>query len=343
MYIARQKIKGKTHYFIRQSYRDGPVMRSRDLYCLGADPSEYIVYPGGNAYYVDQELVDKLCASEVHPSDKELDEIFWPFLRPDIRRILEPFQERAARIHEKKGLSHEKDATGPDIHLFDRRRICYLKCGHNDPWMMKRFPRGAFKKIVERSRDEIEQYFITQEYCLPPDESKAYIYAIFDIQKHFTESFAAKCPQWLDQERVEASFLEEICRLCEDPSFLAGEKTGGVWREYLSRYVIMFFDSDYVRPRPLSDYVYDFINRHRRHDFAARTVAMSFEKASAIFGVPADTLRTATRRGLTRLYRRMAQRLHPDKGGSHQQFVELTEAYRKLMRKRPHDDSKRYP
>jgi hypothetical protein len=336
VYVARQKFKGKTQYFVRESYRDGSVMRSRDLCCLGTDPSEYIVYPGGNACYVDQELVDKLCALNVHPSDKELDDVFWPFLRPDIRRILEPFQGRAARIREKEEANHEKGSAGSDIHLLDRRRICYLKCGHNGPGMMKRFPRGAFKKIAERSRDEIEQYFITQEYCLPPDESKAYIYAIFDIQKHFTESFAAKCPQWLDQEKVEASFLEEVCRLCEDPSFLAGENAGRVLSEYLSRYVIMFFDSDYVRPNPLGDYVRDFMNRHRRHDFAARTVAMSFEKASAIFGVPPDTLRTATRRGLTRLYRRMAQKLHPDKGGSHQQFVELTEAYRKLMRKRPH-------
>jgi predicted 2-oxoglutarate/Fe(II)-dependent dioxygenase YbiX len=35
---------------------------------------------------------------------------------------------------------------------------------------------------------------------------------------------------------------------------------------------------------------------------------------------------------LSRLYRRRAQELHPDKGGDHETFLRLTAAYHKLLR-----------
>ena len=49
MYLARKKIKGVTHYYIRESYQDGDTFQSRDLIDLGADPAEYIIYPGACA------------------------------------------------------------------------------------------------------------------------------------------------------------------------------------------------------------------------------------------------------------------------------------------------------
>jgi DnaJ-class molecular chaperone len=39
-----------------------------------------------------------------------------------------------------------------------------------------------------------------------------------------------------------------------------------------------------------------------------------------------------TKRGLTRLYRRMAKKLHPDKGGEHEKFIQLSEAYQELLK-----------
>ncbi len=62
MYFALKTIKGGTRYFIRESYRDGKCLRSRDLFDLGTDPSQYIVYPGGNAFYIDETVDDRLRA-----------------------------------------------------------------------------------------------------------------------------------------------------------------------------------------------------------------------------------------------------------------------------------------
>jgi curved DNA-binding protein CbpA len=40
-----------------------------------------------------------------------------------------------------------------------------------------------------------------------------------------------------------------------------------------------------------------------------------------------------SKKELTRLYRKKAKDLHPDTGGDHQTFVELSEAYEKLLLK----------
>ena len=37
---------------------------------------------------------------------------------------------------------------------------------------------------------------------------------------------------------------------------------------------------------------------------------------------------------LTKLYRQKAHELHPDKGGEHDEFVRLCEAYEELLRKK---------
>jgi hypothetical protein len=47
VYLSQEKIKGATHYYIRESYQDGDTFLSRDLFDLGTDPAEYIIYAGG--------------------------------------------------------------------------------------------------------------------------------------------------------------------------------------------------------------------------------------------------------------------------------------------------------
>jgi hypothetical protein len=44
------------HYVLRESHRDGDLLRSRDLFDLGPDPGQFIVYPGGNSFYVSEEV-----------------------------------------------------------------------------------------------------------------------------------------------------------------------------------------------------------------------------------------------------------------------------------------------
>ena len=60
MYLAAIPEKQWHRFVIRESYWDRGCFRSRDLVDLGSDPSQYIVYPGGRAYYVDPDLEDQI-------------------------------------------------------------------------------------------------------------------------------------------------------------------------------------------------------------------------------------------------------------------------------------------
>ena len=51
-----------------------------------------------------------------------------------------------------------------------------------------------------------------------------------------------------------------------------------------------------------------------------------------IFGVTVEDLKTMNKNDLTKLFRQKAHELHPDKGGEHDDFVRLTEAYEQLVR-----------
>ncbi len=77
MYLARKQISGKTHYCIRESYKDGDLIKSRDLIDLGSRPDEYIIYPGGNACYFHEDVYDQLSKKGIHPKFQELPSFLW--------------------------------------------------------------------------------------------------------------------------------------------------------------------------------------------------------------------------------------------------------------------------
>jgi hypothetical protein len=264
-----------------------------------------------------------------------MEDIFWPFLKPGIRRALESFREKARAMRTRAGIQpEEEERIRTHVSGFDKRRVHYLRWGQIDQGRIEQMPARLFKWLLGKSRDEIEQYFLGVEQCLQPHEIKTYTYVIFDLQRFFSESCAKKMPQGLDQNRVDEHFLEEICRLNRDASFWAGENVGGTLHEYLIRYVVMFFDNDYGPDASLQDYIKEFMNARRFRRAPARKRSVSVDEASTLFGVKKETLSAITKRGLTRLYRRMAQKLHPDKGGEHEKFIQLTEAYQALLRKK---------
>jgi hypothetical protein len=330
VYLALKRVNQKAHYFIRESYRAGGHLCARDLFDLGTDPARYIVYPGGNAYYIEEVVTDRLRSFGVDPGSDELDDIFWRFLRLDIRTAVEHFRRRRgaprARISQA-----EEEKIRTQVHLFDKRRIHYLKFGQIDQRGIWRTPPKLFCVLLEKSRDEIEQYFMEIEKSLQASELKTYVYVIFDLQRFFTEMIAKIMPQGLDQTKIDEHFLNEVCRLNSDPSFWAGMNTETRFHEYLVRYVIMYFDTEHWPGSFVDDYIRNFINRRRFYRAPPRKVSVNLDEPSAIFGVKKEALQKMTRRGLTRLYRRMAQKLHPDKGGDHEKFIQLTEAYQAIL------------
>jgi hypothetical protein len=325
MYLAAILEKQWYRFVIRESYWDRGCYRSRDLVDLGCDPTEYIVYPGGRAYYVDPQLEDRILEQGGAFDADELEALFWPFVDEDVRYAVESFRRRQPRPARK--------ATGDQnaaIHLFDKRRVHFLRFGQMDQGFVGRMPPKIFRPVCNRSRDEIEQYFLQAERILKPHERKAYVYVIFDLQRFFSELCAKTMPQGLNQEAVDNFFVQELCRLNTDDRFWAGMPMRDHLQDYLIRYLLMFFDLDYGRSDFLENLINQFRNAHRRHRWPQKK-SMPLQKASLVFGIDREELNRLNRRQVTRLFRRKALKCHPDQGGKPTEFIRLSEAYKSIM------------
>ncbi len=329
MYLARQRIAGRWRYALRESYRSGAHLLFREVFDLGPAPGRFIVYPGGNAFYIDPELEEALRARGADPSAAELESIFWPFIAPDIRWKLEGFRRREERVRRAREIPDPGPPAAP--HLFDRRRLLFLKTGRMDQRSLGALPLSSLRALQGKSRDELEQGFIEMEAVLQPRELKAYVYTIFDLQQAFDQRFARATPELLDLDRLDAVYGEALCALQADPAFWAGMDPGTRLNDYLVRYAIMYFDHEFESRSPTAAYIQDFINRHRDYRPPA-SVAASLQEMAEVFAASREALKQMSGRELTRLFRRRAQELHPDKGGDHERFVRLSEAYVHLMR-----------
>ena len=332
MYLARKIIDGVLRYYIRESYWDGQHYMSRDLFDLGTNPGEHIIYPGGNAFYVDPDIEDHLDALGVNLQADDLEDIFWPFLNPRIQHALQHFRNRGKRTTKVQAPRGVPSKTGLPVHNFDKRRLHYLKFGRMEQGYLWLIPDKMFNILRYKSRDEIEQQFLDMERHLNPREYKAYTYVIFDVNRFFSESFATQKPQFLKQSDIDDYFIAEICKLNGDSTFWAGMSADGWLHEYLIRYLFMFFDYDFAPRSWVEDYIRNFINSRRGHRFPSHPGAVTMKDASLIFGESEDALKKMSRQELSRFFRRRAREFHPDKGGDQEKFVELTRAYDALLR-----------
>ncbi len=325
MYMAYEKKKGIPHFFLRESLTLDNELTFRDLYDLGPDPSGVILYPGGNSFYFDEKMENALAESGAVYDSDELEEIFRPWLRPDIRQALDTFMNRSSRSAKKKLSETQKKEILRMVPNFDKRRAHYLKFGNMDQGPVENMPAVLFLNHIHKSRDEIEQQFFRQESFLKARELKSYVYAVFDLQRFFQGMLAKKMPHALDQDRVDEYFLKEICRM-NKAIYNRVEKLD----DHLIRYVIMFFDHAYAGTTLLDDLANDFMNRHR--DFKPKPVkSVTLENACNLFDIKPEELKALTKKQLTRRYRNLARQVHPDTGGSHEKFVELNNAYETLL------------
>lgn len=334
MYLAQKEIGGKTRYFIRESYPDGDIFLSRDLIDLGTDPATYILYPGGNAFYIDPGIEEHLTGLGVTCRANELEDIFWRFLDPEIQHALAYFRDRENRSRASRKPKAQPEKAERPAHIFDRRRLHYLRFGRMEQGYLWLVPDKFFSILRNKSRDELEQQFLDMERQLHPREYKAYAYVIFETHRFFTESFAKKRPQYLKQTDMDDYFIEEICRLNQDRTFWAGMQTGSSLHEYLIRYMLMYFDYDFAPRSWAEDYIRNFINSRRDYHSPMGAAEVTLKEASSIFSESKEMLKNINRRQLVKLFRRRAQKLHPDKGGDQEKFVRLTRAYHMLLKKK---------
>lgn len=188
------------------------------------------------------------------------------------------------------------------------------------------------RPLLGQSRDEREFYFAEEERILKPREYFQYVYAIFNLHTYFSESFAPWFPEGLGRDAVADSFIEELCRLNQDPHFWKTSASEGSLNPHLVRYLIMFFDFQPVARSFLDDYFRRFMSGHRKFRWPEQKSATTPEQMSSVFGKSYESLRKMEKSELTRLYRHKAMKLHPDQGGDHEQFIALTTAYQDLVR-----------
>lgn len=332
MYLATLTRGQTKHYEIRQSLPgdDHRYLEYQIVFDLGGDPGRYIERLSDDICYFSAELEDRLQQETSEDASLILEELLWDFLPAEEQTRLSIFRHRGkARV---SALSEgERSAIEKDIHLFDRRRLYYLRYGAVDQSRIFRLNPKLYRPLLNKCRDEREFYLLDLEKALQHNELRTYVFAIFDLQRHFTESFSATMPEALNQIDIADFFIEEICSLNDDISFWRTGTGGTSLHDHLIRYMIMFFDHGYGRRSLFDDFVREFMGRHRAFSWPEKKPAVSTGQAEKIFQRKWQKLQKMNRRELTRLYRERAKELHPDSGGNHEQFIELNGAYASLM------------
>lgn len=338
MYLASLRCNDGLHYVIRETYSDNGYLKSRDLYDLGTDPTKYIEYPGGNGFYYTPDLEEALKSAGAIYASEDLDELFMPFLDPGIRRILEMFSGggRTTENHWKRYNPEELLRKQKELHSFDLRRLHFLRCGRIDIGDFGDRALGFANVLLDKSRDEIECTIQRMESRLRPHEIRPYLYGAFNLQSYFHGHLLRNHPGALDAEKVDGYFLEEICNLNSSSIFFRGVSghNRGDLHPYLSKYVILYFDNSFGPGNSWNQYIGEYARREGSRRSALTQSYMPGLKALEVMGISPKELDGMTRKDLTRIYRSKAKELHPDKGGSHDEFVKLTEAYERLLLRR---------
>lgn len=325
MYLARQRKGNLTHYAIRESYLDGQYWKSRHLYDLGTDPSRHIHYPGGNGYYYAPEILEALSERGLDIDQSSLDSIFFEFLAPHIRRVIEGFDRGSRKPHPQAAPA---ESSRLPLHLFDKRRFYFLRFGPRHRQYIHRVPVKIFRSLQCKSRDELEQYFLCSESSLRAQEKPIYVATIFELDRFVPDRSAGEAVAL----QLDGYFLDRLCRLAADKQFWPGGPAPEGLDEYLVRYAVMYFD--YERPpRPAAAaYIQDFIHRHRVYR-PPKSVRKNIRSAEKLFELSWEELKRLPRQSLSRRYRRLSLKHHPDHGGDPAKFHHLTQIYQHLLKK----------
>ncbi len=334
LYLARTVLSSPLQYCLRLSYwnREHQQFHTSKLLDLGTDPADFLHYPNDTCFHLDPDLVfqiEKRCGKDMEP---ELEELLWPFVEPSVKRKMEHFFSRGKSPGRKtKAKVKLLSCNGQAVHSFDKRRLHFLRFGSTDQGQVFSMPPSLEVKLLNRSRDELEQYFLEAEAKLSEVELKSYLYAALDLQSHFSEAYARSIPQALPPEKIEQAFLDELCTLNENQTFWQDRSDYTHLPDYLIRYLILFFDSSFPRRSRAFDEAQEFMNDHRQFRWPDRKKTMSEDEMATLFGEDTETLHKANKKELTRLYRKKAKSMHPDTGGDQEAFIRLTTAYEKLL------------
>lgn len=330
IYLATIARGTAQRYELRQSYAcDEHHFAHRTLFDLGPSPDRFLEPFDDKTTLFDQSLLAAVSQAGGGDGELLLECLLRPFIPKEIRRRLDLFPPRIPSRHGPLSEGEMEDIRH-QIHLFDRRRLYYLHYGAVDQSRLTRLHEKCCRPLLGQSRDEREYYFAAEEQALEPGMYYQYLFASLALARHFQQGFAPWFPEALARDEVDEHFVNELCRLNRDQSFFPSQEEAAL-HPHLRRYLVMFFDH---RPAPRSfqhDFAESFIagRCHFRWPNRPKTPP---QEISAIFATPYHELEGMSRLELNRLYRQLAMRLHPDRGGDHDAFIALTAAFQELHR-----------
>lgn len=334
MYLAKLQLGNSLQYQIRQSYRkDSGEYGYRTLFDLGENPPDFFSIAFDYVVIFRDELLETLKAQLQKDPEAHLEKLLFEFFPQNVQQKLNTFSRKPAEYRGRL-TKQEIRAIQDQVHIFDRRRLYYLRYGAVDQSRLTRLHEKCCRPLLSQSRDEREYYFMEEEKVLEPGSYFQYIFAIFNLQKHFKQSFAPWLPEALAREEVEEQFTSAICQLQQDTSFWQSRVSQQFLHTHLARYLWMFFDFVPHQPSFQRDFARAFMGAHRNFKWPERQASASPEKIEEIFGQSAAKLKAMPSEDLTRLYRKKAMELHPDQGGDAEQFIILTEVYTSLLEKK---------
>ena len=334
MYLAKIRQGQGLRYVLRQSYFDRRrgCFVHRQIYDLGPRPDDFIHHSDQWWPSFAEGLEEAVARAEPDRiAAVQLEELLWRFFTVAERQQLNRSRRRQP-VKLMPFTVEDEERLQREIHLFDRRRLYYLRYGAVDQTRIHRLHKKLCRPLFGQCRDEREFYFSEEEKVLHPAEYRTYVFAIFDLQRFFDQSFARSLPQALDQDLMADRLIEEICRLNGDAGFWGEDWAQASLHPHLQRYVVMFFDYGYPQRSFIDDFARDFINRHRQFRWPEWKPEETTE-VTAIFGRTIEELRLLSNRDLARLFRQRAKELHPDAGGNHESFIRLNAVYERIKRR----------
>ncbi len=313
MYLAKIRSGQDIHHVLCQSFFDPQreCFRFRDIFDLGIAPARFIdrgQWPA-IAYREDLGRGGRFGRSpETSPA--------WAW--KDRCGIFSPGRNRrnwdgsvgAGLVASPPFSPEDEERLQREIHLFDRKRLYFLRYGAVDQTRLHLLHKKLCRPLFGQCRDEREFHFQALERVISPAEYRTYVFAIFDLQRFFSESYSRFMPEALDQERMADHLVEEICHLNDDQGFWGEPMAENALHPHLQRYLVMFFDYGYAPRSFSSDFARDFAERHRRFRWPEEKSPPPAE-VDAAFGRSMEELRWMSKRDLACLFRKRAKELHP--------------------------------
>lgn len=317
MYVAVIGSGPDRRYELRRTVAVEGGLGFEVVFDLGTAPGRQVRFGRFGVEY-GEEIQDCIARLDLDPDD--LDQAFAPYAPSGYRMAGDRSWTRTVltRVQKDEILS---------LHPFDRRRMAYLRSGEVNLSRIDEVHPKLFRILVGKCRDEVEQLFLSMEQRLPADEARRYVYAIFNLQRHFASLAARTMPEAVDPVRLDEAFMLEFCRIHDNRDFVFGLPDGA--EPYLRRYACLHFDCEFAAPDGFGRLFHDFMNDFRRHRPRSRPVPP--DRVREIFGLTMAEIRRMSKREFARVFRKLAMSMHPDKGGDHDRFVELLDAYKRIV------------